>query len=138
MSSPAATTSAATRLFNTWFQLSDQRTARVAYSIVINSAATLLAGATGRVILEISPTNTGTTPLTLDTGQSGLSAGLVNPGSNGTIKLTGVVPVTYYARLRPIAVEGTATYFSNDGSTANSGLGTNTANSGFGTETLYD
>lgn len=138
MPSPPATTSAVTRMFNTWVMISDQRTARVAYSVTINTAATLIAGATGRVIMEISPNNLGATPLTLDVAQSGLSSGLVNPGSNGTIKLTGVVPVGYYMRLRSINIEGTPAYSSNDGSTANSGLGTNTANSGFGTETLYD
>lgn len=131
MSSPAATTSAVTRLFNVWFQISDQRTSRVAYSITIATASTLLAGATGRVILEISPNSAGTSPLVLDAAQSGLSAGLVNPGTTGSVKLTGVVPVTYWARLRSDTVAGSPTYSSYDGATL-------TANSGFGTETLYD
>jgi len=129
-SSPAATTSAVTRVFNKWVMVSDQRTARVSYSSTILTSATLLAGQTGRVILEISPDSTNNI-LVLDAGEQGLKLGLVNPGTSGTVKIVGVIPVTYYMRLRSQNVEGAPTYSSFNGTTT-------TNNSGFGTETLYD
>lgn len=132
--SPAATTSAQTRVFNTWVMISDQRTTRVAYSIIIKTGATLAAGNIGRIILDIADDALGTNMTALDSADSGQDAGLLIPGSTGSIKITGVVPVAKYMRLRSVNVLGTgATY-----SSYNPNTGTTTANSGFGTETLYD
>lgn len=136
-SSVAVVTNAQTRVFNTWVMLSDQRPARVFYTVTITTQATLLAGQGGRVLLQIADTNTGTNLLTLSYGQASVVGGVVVPATESSIDLAGVVPIGKYMRMLPVNLTGAPSFSSWD-QNANSGSGLATANSGFGTETLYD
>lgn len=126
---PPAVQSAVIRSLNTWFKVNDYRMAICHYSVTIQTSSTLIAGSGGRIYFETSTDGVNADVL-LDSGEQRLLPGLVNPGTTGTIKLSGTVPLAKWARLRTFTLEGTPSYFS-----VTSTTGSTTTNAGYGTET---
>lgn len=104
----------------TGFQVSATRDAQVNYNTTIVTAATLLNGAVGSVVLEIAPTNSATAGDWVEIGR--LTNGQVFSlavaiGCTQTIsgQVGGYIPAGYYAKLRSINTTGTPTYSYNSG-----------------------
>lgn len=96
------------RAFTTGFRPNQQRSCIVGYSVVISTASTLVAGATGQVIIQTSPDST--TWTTMMSAQSGLSAGLVNPGTTGSVTVFAPVKANEWCRIITNNIAGTPTY----------------------------
>lgn len=105
---PPAAQNITTRAFTTGFRPNQQRDCIVGYSVVITTASTLLAGATGQVSLQISTDST--TWTTIMSAQSGLAAGLVNPGTTGSVTVFGLIKAHQWCRIVSTNVAGTPTY----------------------------
>lgn len=126
---PAASQGAVIRSLNVWFKVSEYRMAICHYSVTIQTSSTLVLGSGGRVFFETSTDGVNADVL-LDAGQSSLLAGLLNPGTTGTVKLSGTIPLNKWARLRTAVIEGSPSFFS-----VTSTTGSTTTNAGYGTET---
>lgn len=111
---PSMTYNVSTRITNKWYQPSQQRNMVAGYSIVISTSSTLVAGMTGQVIFETA-TDTLSTITQLMAGQSGLSAGLLNPGTTGSVTVFGVVGRNLWFRVRTNNITGSPTYSSMTG-----------------------
>lgn len=105
---PPAAQNIMTRAFTTGFRPNQQRDCIVGYSIVITTSSTLLAGATGQVLLQSSPDST--TWTTIMSAQSGLAAGLVNPGTTGSVTVFGLIKARVWCRVITNNVAGSPTY----------------------------
>jgi hypothetical protein len=105
---PPAAQNITSRAFTTGFRPSQQRDCIVGYSVVITTSSTLLAGATGQVTLQISPDST--TWTTIMSAQSGLAAGLVNPGTTGSVTVFGLIKAGQWCRLISTNIAGTPSY----------------------------
>lgn len=99
---------AATRAFDVGFRPNQQRSCIVGYSIVISTSSTLLAGATGQVLIQTSPDST--TWTTMMSAQSGLSAGLANPGTTGSVTVFCPVKANEWCRIIRNSIAGTPGY----------------------------
>lgn len=102
------------------FQISSTRDSAASYSVTINTSSTLSGGSAGYVVLEICPTNSAVAAnwieiaRTADGQANGLIVGLtLNQVGGGVIN--GIVPATYYARLRSVNTTGTPSYTYNSG-----------------------
>lgn len=115
----APSQAAATRAFDTAFQVSTTRNARVDYSATIASTLTLTGGAEGAVILEIA-SNSGFSSnvqelARVTNGNSGaLTVGLSLTQRIGG-NMSGFVPAGYWVRLRRATASGTPVYTYNSG-----------------------
>lgn len=96
------------RAFTTGFRPNQQRNCIVGYSIVISTSSTLLAGATGQVLLQTSPDSA--TWTTMMSAQSGLSAGLVNPGTTGSITVFAPIKANEWCRIITNNIAGSPSY----------------------------
>lgn len=102
------------------FQLSSTRNAKASYSCTIVTSATLVASASGTIVLEIAATNSSTAgdwkEISRFTNGQAFSLA-VAIGCTQTIAgvLEGFVPSGYYVRLRSINNSGTPTYTFNSG-----------------------
>lgn len=102
------------------FQLSTTRDAIVNYSTTIVTAATLAAGAVGSIVLEVAATNSSSAGAwqeigRLTNGQVFSLAAAIGCTQTVSGQVGGVVPASYYARLRSINTTGTPTYTYNSG-----------------------
>jgi hypothetical protein len=106
---PAQVLNGATHAVNSSFQISDQRAAMVCYNVTIGSAAVLVTGSRGNVILETSPDNS--TWTTVVNAEYGVNSGLVIT-SGCSVSVFGGVPRGYWVRVRTANIAGTPTYSS--------------------------
>jgi hypothetical protein len=104
---PPSVASGVTRSLNSAVQISTTRNAIVSYTVLITSAATLVAGSTGQAIIETSPNNS--TWTSMQTGQFGIASGLLITSTN-TVTVTAFVPRGYWMRVRSNNVIGTPSY----------------------------
>lgn len=105
---PPAAQNISTRAFTTGFRPNQQRDCIVGYTIVISTSSTLVAGQTGQVLLQVSPDNA--TWTTIMSAQSGLAAGLVNPGTIGSVTIFGLIKAGQWCRIITNNIAGTPTY----------------------------
>lgn len=105
---PPAAQNIATRAFTTGFQPNTQRDCIVGYSVVITTSSTVVAGMTGQVLLQVSPDNA--TWTTIMSAQSGLAAGLANPGTTGSITVFGLIKAGQWCRVITNNIAGSPTY----------------------------
>lgn len=96
------------RAFTTGFRPNQQRSCIVGYSIVISASSTVLAGVTGQVLIQTSPDSS--TWTTMMSAQSGLSAGLANPGMTGSVTVYCPVKANEWCRIITNNIAGTPTY----------------------------
>ena len=106
------TTSAASRSFNSAFQVSTTKDAIVSYTVQIACALTLSGGQSGTVFLETSPDNSVWTEVgrAVNTNTGSLTIGL-NITNTNAMTLAGFITRNYYVRLRTTG-SGTITYIS--------------------------
>jgi len=104
----AAAQNITTRAFTTGFQPNAQRDCIVGYSVVITTSSTLVAGMTGQILLQVSPDST--TWTTIMSAQSGLAAGLVNPGTTGSVTVFGLIKARQWCRIITNNIAGSPTY----------------------------
>lgn len=105
------------RNFNQSYQLSSTRPSKIKVSVNISCSLTLTSGASGEVILEISPN--GSSGWVYAGQISGSNTGSLSIGIN-TTQITGAtidedLPAGYYWRLRTNNITGTPTYIFNGG-----------------------
>lgn len=105
---PPAAQNITSRAFNTGFRPNVQRDCIVGYTVVISTSSTLLAGQTGQVSLQISPDSS--TWTTIMSAQSGLAAGLANPGTTGSITVFGLIKRGMWCRMIPNNIAGSPSY----------------------------
>ncbi len=100
-------TSAATRSFNSAFQISTTKDAVAFYTVQISAAMTLGGGQTGTVFLETSPDNSVWTEVgRVTNGNTGTLVIGVAITNNNIFQVAGYIPSNYFVRLRST---GTAT-----------------------------
>lgn len=107
--SPAIIYNVSNKVSNKWYQLSTQRSGVAAFIITVTTTSSLLAGATGQVLFETA-VDTLSTITVLTSGQSGLAAGLVNPGTSGFVTVYGAVNRNQWFRVRTNNLAGTPSY----------------------------
>lgn len=105
---PPAAQNITTRAFTTGFQPNAQRDCIVGYSVIITTSSTLVAGMTGQILLQVSPDST--TWTTIMSAQSGLAAGLVNPGTTGSVTVFGLIKARQWCRIITNNIAGSPTY----------------------------
>jgi hypothetical protein len=105
---PAVAQNITSRAFTTGFRPNQQRDCIVGYSVVITTSSTLLNGMTGQVLLQVSPDST--TWTTIMSAQSGLAAGLVNPGTTGSITVFGLIKAHTWCRIITNNIAGSPSY----------------------------
>lgn len=99
-----------TRPLNTAFQISSTRDAHVTYSVDISVTSALLAGQSGRVILEYADDSGITTNVVTVSSSPSATGGVLNIVNLGSGLVTGWVPAAKYARIRTANITGTPTY----------------------------
>lgn len=111
---PARSQSAASRAFNTAFQVSATRDALVNYSVQCTITASIAGGQSCDVVLEIATDAAFTAAVQtvgiIGTGQTYTLAIAIQGVQPQTAQLTGYVPAGYYARLRTVNVSGAPVY----------------------------
>lgn len=104
-------------------QLSTTRDASVSYSATIVSTATIAGSATGYMVLEICATNSVTASDWLEisrtpNGQAVSLAITLQSVSTGGGCVSGMVPATFFHRIRSVNTAGTPVFTFNSGQTA--------------------
>lgn len=99
-----------TRSLNTSFQISATQDAIVSYAVDISVAALLLAGTSGRVVLEYANETGFTTGVTTVQQSMNSAGGVLNVATSTTASLTGAIPAGKFVRLRTVNITGTPTY----------------------------
>ena len=123
---PVSALSAVTIALNTWYKVSDYRTAVCHYNIIISATASTLAGSSVRIFLEDSLDGI-TANLIHDGAEVGITAGVLMPVITTTVKLSGTVPLGNFVRIRTQIIAGSSTFGS---------VGTPSTNTAYGTELL--
>lgn len=106
---PAMTMVVSNKVLNKWYQGSTQRDMVAAFSTTIGTSSTLVAGMTGQVVFETA-IDTLSTVTQVMLCQSGLSAGLLNPGTSGSITVFGSAQRNVWFRIRTIQSVGTPSF----------------------------
>lgn len=97
------------RSLNTAFQISTTQDACVNYTVDISVAALLIAGTSGRVILEYADTAAMTGATIVNESPNSIS-GVLNVSSVGPGNVHGWIPAGKYVRIRTVNVVGTPTF----------------------------
>ncbi len=107
---PTRTFTNPARTLNTAFQISATQDAQVVYTVDISVTSLLLAGQSGRVILEYAD-NVGMTANVVTVSSSpNATGGVLNVTNLGSGNVTGVIPAGKYVRVRTQNVTGTPTF----------------------------
>jgi hypothetical protein len=119
-SSSAFTPSIVTSTGAVGTQVSTTRDADIRAGVTITTAATLVSGATGTIVLEVAPTNSATSTDWVEYGRvtnSQVFSLAVAIGCTQIIagQLTAYVPAGYYYKFRSIGTTGTPTFAANPG-----------------------
>lgn len=101
------------------FQISSTRGAMVSYSQTIISTATIAGNASGYVLLEICPTNSAVAAnwiaiSRVANGQAVSLAVVLQSVSTGGGVVSGMVPASYYCRIRSVTTSGSPSYTTNE------------------------
>jgi len=109
-SAPTRTFTNPARALNSAFQISATQDAQVHYTVDISVTSLVLAGQSGRVVLEYADNSGMTANVVTVSSSTNATGGVLNVTNLGTGNVTGMIPAGKWVRIRTVNVASTPTF----------------------------